>query len=175
MDAWRQYLPGKRVRDMKVDASSIHLETPLNPSVSCTHVWRRPCTTTFLFLRAPRRFRIARAVGQVANLSPIRGALWARRAPAVGNALRIIVLRLATLYYNILVSSRAATILLWGRMASCGRLPIGQMALTPSTPRFAACRVVGQDDILRPIGNRPNATNLQHSSFAACRYAGQVV
>ena len=25
---------------MKADASSIHLETPLNPSVSCTHRWR---------------------------------------------------------------------------------------------------------------------------------------
>jgi hypothetical protein len=29
-----------RLRDTKVDASWIHLETPLNPSVSCTHRWR---------------------------------------------------------------------------------------------------------------------------------------
>ena len=28
------------MRDMKVDASSIQLETPLNPSVSCTHRWQ---------------------------------------------------------------------------------------------------------------------------------------
>jgi hypothetical protein len=28
------------VRDMKMDANSFHLETPLSPSVSCTHGWR---------------------------------------------------------------------------------------------------------------------------------------
>jgi hypothetical protein len=41
---------------------------------------------------------------------------------------------------------------------------------------FFACRddfVVGQDGILRPIANRPNVANFQHSSFAACRYEGQ--
>jgi hypothetical protein len=31
---------------------------------------------------------------------------------------------------------------------------------------------VGQAGSLRPIVNRPNAANVQHSSFAACRYAG---
>jgi hypothetical protein len=87
-------------------------------------------------------------------------------------------LGLAALYYNILVSSHAATIFgspLWGRLAACGRLAIGQMPLTSSNSPFAACRYAGQDGILRPIGNRPNATNLQHSAFAACRYVGQVV
>jgi hypothetical protein len=33
--------------------------------------------------------------------------------------------------------------------------------------------VVGQDGILRPIVNRPNAANSQHSSFASCRHAEQ--
>jgi hypothetical protein len=32
--------PIYRAPDMKVDASSIRLETPLNPSVSCTHRWQ---------------------------------------------------------------------------------------------------------------------------------------
>jgi hypothetical protein len=34
-------------------------------------------------------------------------------------------------------------------------------------------RVVGQAGSLRPIVNRPNVANVQHSSFAARRYAGQ--
>jgi hypothetical protein len=40
---------------------------------------------------------------------------------------------------------------------------------------FFACRddfLVGQDGILRPIANRPNAANFQHPSFAAYRNAG---
>jgi hypothetical protein len=44
------------------------------------------------------------------------------------------------LYYYIFVSSRAATILgspaSWGRLVACGRLSIGQMPLTSSTPRL---------------------------------------
>jgi hypothetical protein len=46
---------------------------------------------------------------------------------------------------------------------------------------FARCdelgvvRVVGQAGSLRPIVNRPNVANVQHSWFAACRYAGQDV
>jgi hypothetical protein len=40
---------------------------------------------------------------------------------------------------------------------------------------FGVARVVGQAGSLRPIVNRPNVANVQHSSFAACRYAGQVV
>jgi hypothetical protein len=40
------------------------------------------------------------------------------------------------LYYYIFVPSRAATILLWGRMASCGRLVIGQMPLTMMRREF---------------------------------------
>src|ERR1700728_2924650 len=58
--------------------------------------------------------------------------------------------RLSNLYYNIFVYSRAATIL-------------------------GITRVVGQAGSLRSIVNRPNVANVQHSSFAACRYAGQVV
>jgi hypothetical protein len=33
---------------------------------------------------------------------------------------------------------------------------------------------VGQAGSLRPIVNRPNVANVQHSSFAACRHAGRV-
>ena len=40
---------------------------------------------------------------------------------------------------------------------------------------FGVARVVGQAGSLRPIVNRPNVANVQHSSFAACRYVGQVV
>ena len=40
---------------------------------------------------------------------------------------------------------------------------------------FGVARVVGQAGSLRPIVNRPNVANVQYSSFAACRYAGQVV
>jgi hypothetical protein len=36
---------------------------------------------------------------------------------------------------------------------------------------FGFARVVGQAGSLRPIVNRPNVANVQHSSFAACRYA----
>ena len=55
------------------------------------------------------------------------------------------------MYYNSSVSSQAATIFLWGRLRN-----------------------------LRPIGNRPAPSSSQRSqadgsSFAACRYAGQVV
>jgi hypothetical protein len=53
----------------------------------------------------------------------------------------------AALYYNVLVSSRAATIFgspLWGGLAACGRLLIGQMPLTSSTPRLRPCRYAGQ-------------------------------
>src|SRR3984957_7163450 len=39
------------------------------------------------------------------------------------------------LYYYIFFSSRAATIL-GGRLVACGRLSIGQMSLTSSTPRL---------------------------------------
>jgi hypothetical protein len=54
------------------------------------------------------------------------------------------------LYYYIFVSSRPATIL-------------------------GLARVVGQAGSLRPIVNRPNVADVQHSSFAASRYAGQIV
>jgi hypothetical protein len=40
---------------------------------------------------------------------------------------------------------------------------------------FGVARVVGQAGSLRPIVNRPNTTNVQHSSFRACRYVGQAV
>src|ERR1700683_313841 len=106
---------------MKVDASSIHLETPLNPSVWCTHVGA--CTTTFFSSRA----------------ATILGS------PA--------------LYYYIFVSSRAATNLgsptLWGRLVACGRLSIGQMSLTSSTPRLRLAAMRGRLFNLRPIVNRP--------------------
>jgi hypothetical protein len=39
--------------------------------------------------------------------------------------------------------------------------------------RFWVARIVGPAGSLRPIVNRPNAANVQHSSFAAWRYAGQ--
>ena len=38
---------------------------------------------------------------------------------------------------------------------------------------FGVARVVGQAGSLRPIVNRPNVANVQHSSFAACRYVRQ--
>ena len=47
------------------------------------------------------------------------------------------------------------------------------MLLSGAARPFARRRLVGQDGILLPIGNRPNAASLQHSSFAACRDAGQ--
>jgi hypothetical protein len=62
------------------------------------------------------------------------------------------------LYYYIFVSSRAATILgspaLWGRLVACGRLSIGQMPLTSSTPRLRLAALRGRFN-LRPIANRP--------------------
>jgi hypothetical protein len=91
-----------------VDASSVHLETPLNPSVSCTRV----VLLHFCFVAGRNDFGVARC---------------------------------ATAF----CSSRAATI--------------------PDRRR------VGQAGSLRPIANRPNAAYFQHSSFAACRYAEQVV
>ena len=39
---------------------------------------------------------------------------------------------------------------------------------------FGVARIVGQAGSLRPIVNRPNVANVQHSSFAACCYVGQV-
>jgi hypothetical protein len=99
------------------------------------------------------------------------------------------------LYYYIFVSSRAAPIPDRQRCrAGCQLAADSGCPLGPARPcrrkrssdhRFAACRVVlqhscfvacrddfwfavvGQDGILRPIGNRPNAANFQHSSVAA--------
>jgi hypothetical protein len=92
-----------------VDASSIALETPLNP---------------FLYYYIFVYSRAATILG------------W----PA--------------LYYYPLLSSPAPTIL-WGRMASCGRLSIGQMSLTSSTPRLRLAAMRGRLFKLRPIVNRP--------------------
>src|SRR5580700_4838228 len=54
----------------------------------------------------------------------------------------------ALLYYYIFVSSRAATNLgsraLWGRLEACGRLSIGQMSLTSSTPRLRLAALRGR-------------------------------
>jgi hypothetical protein len=50
------------------------------------------------------------------------------------------------------------------------------MKVDASSIHFSARRhdFVGQAGSLRPIVNRPNVANIQHSSFAACRYAGQL-
>jgi hypothetical protein len=58
------------VRDMKVDASSIHLETRLNPSVSSTH--RRQALLYYYILFFARRDDFGvRVVGQADSLRPI--------------------------------------------------------------------------------------------------------
>jgi hypothetical protein len=109
---------------MKVDASSIHLEAPLNPSVSCTHR-RRALFYYYIFVSS----RAATNLG----------------SPA--------------LYYYIFVSWRAAMNLgspaSWGRLVACGRLSIGQMPLTSTTPRLRLAATRGKLSDLRPIGNRP--------------------
>jgi hypothetical protein len=66
---------------MKVDASSIYLETPLNPSVSRTHCWRALLNYYSLALFARRDDFVLlhfyfyagcdEFVGQVGNLRPI--------------------------------------------------------------------------------------------------------
>jgi hypothetical protein len=67
---------------MKVDASSIHLETPLNPSVSGAHGWR-----ALLLGRLPTRLptcgRLSIGLLSVTRTMP-EGAGWqpARRMPS---------------------------------------------------------------------------------------------
>jgi hypothetical protein len=79
-----------------------------------------------LFLRALRRFRIASAVGQVANLPPIGN----RRGPAVGNSLRIIVCGLPCCGAG---CQPAAD---WQSAFSAGRLTIGRRLTTCPTSYF---------------------------------------
>jgi hypothetical protein len=83
------------------------------------------------------------------------------------------------------VYSRAATILGFARVvllhfcffARCDDFGLARVVLLhfcffARCDDFVKAGVVGQAGSLRPIVNRPNAANVQHSSFAACRYAG---
>src|ERR1700679_3102972 len=78
-------IPGGMARDMKVDASSIHLETPLNPSVSCTHGWRALLWGRWFNLRpgpegTPNRPGRLRTTCQQAGCQPAAGCHPAPRA-----------------------------------------------------------------------------------------------
>src|ERR1700722_3650802 len=55
------------------------------------------------------------------------------------------------MYYYPYPFSRAATIL-WGRLATCGRLLIGLLASLTNANTVCACRYAGQVANLRPIG-----------------------
>src|ERR1700679_3911965 len=70
---------------MKVDASPIHLETPLNPRVSCTHGWRALLWGRLFNLRpgpegAPNRPGRLRTTCQQAGCQPAAGCHPAPRA-----------------------------------------------------------------------------------------------
>jgi hypothetical protein len=78
----------------------------------------------------------------------------------------------ALLYYCIFVSSRAAAIL-WGRLATCGRLAIGQMPLTSSTPRLRLAAMRGRlsTTASRRVANPPQDGILPHLRLPAAIFA----
>jgi hypothetical protein len=122
------------MRDMQVDASSIHLEIHLEIPGGLLYY--------YIFISS----RAATILG----------------SPA--------------LYYYISVSSRAATILgspaVWGRLVACGRLSIGQMSLTSSTPRLRLAALRGR---LRTTAGRRVANPPQDAILPHVRYVAQPI
>ena len=120
------------------------------------------------FCSSARRVRARPAAAMEASREDSRGQAGNRSmkvdpAPSCLEArLNLSVLcthaRRLLLYYYILVSSRAATILgspaLWGRLVACGRLSIGQMSLTSSTPRLRLAAMRGRMLFCAPVVNR---------------------